>query len=225
LDPYRWPERPSQLAFPIARAGYPLIGGAAFATLVLAMLGLTPWAIGGLLTTAAVALFFRDPDRVTPTREGALVSPADGRVVCIERVPADPFADGERIRIGIFMSVFNVHVNRVPCSGTVSDVRYQPGRFLAANRAAAGERNEHNAVRLKTAAGDTVCWVQIAGLIARRIICRLQPGDAVLRGERFGMICFGSRVDLYLPPQSRVEVQKGDRVRAGATVLGRLGGD
>ncbi len=223
MHPYSWPEPPSALAFPVARAGYPLIAAAAFATLILALLHLTALALAALLSTVAIALFFRDPDRVTPTLEGALVSPADGRVIRVETVSCDPFSQGERIKISIFMSVFNVHVNRVPFSGTVTDVHYLPGTFVPADRDAATERNEQNAIRLQGSSGETICWVQVAGLIARRIICHIQAGDTVRRGQRFGMICFGSRLDLYLPPRTPVEVKPGDRVRAGITPLAHLG--
>jgi phosphatidylserine decarboxylase len=209
----------------VARAGYPLLAAAAFVTLVMALLGITGLAVAGLVATLAIALFFRDPDRVVPSAPGIVVSPADGRVIRVEHVPADPFGPGNKQKISIFMSVFNVHVNRAPIAGRVTDVRYRPGSFVAADRDAAPEKNEQNAVRVANDESQTVCFVQVAGLIARRIICRLQPGDTVGRGQRFGMICFGSRLDVYLPPDARLRVRVGDRVQAGSSCLAHFDTD
>ncbi len=222
MDEFVWSEPPSRSAFPIARPGYPLIGAAAFTTLVLALLGLTSLALLGLAATFCICGFFRDPDRVIPVKDGAMVSPADGRVIVVEKVSGGPGFTAESWKISIFMSVFNVHVNRVPAAGQIEGVRYRPGTFVAADRGEASLRNEHNAVTLETDDGRKICFVQVAGLIARRIICHIQPGERVLRGQRFGMICFGSRLDVYLPPDTRLGVSVGDRVRAGATILGCL---
>ena len=215
-------EPPSQTAFPMARAGLPFLYAAAFATAIFALLGMKAAALAGLLAAFCVCGFFRDPDRVVPVGSQILVSPADGRVVSVERLTSTPFYQGPCIRIGIFMSVFNVHVNRVPHEGRIVDIRYHTGRFLPANRGKASTQNEHNAILLETEAGLIICFVQIAGLIARRIICSLQNGQHVLRGQRCGLICFGSRVDVYLPEGSQVIVVTGSRVKGGTSVLGHL---
>lgn len=220
MDEFTWSDPPSRWAFPIAKAGYPLLFGAAFVTLVLAQLALTPLALAALLVTLCIAGFFRDPDRLIPIRPGLVVSPADGRVISVERVGSHPLFEEEVRKISIFMSVFNVHVNRIPAEGRVLDIRYQPGTFVAANRAEASMRNEHNAVFLETSYGRRLCVVQVAGLIARRIICLVQAGESVRRGQRFGMICFGSRLDVYLPPDVALAVSVGDRVQAGTSILG-----
>lgn len=222
---YEWAEAPGQTAFPIARAGYPFIFGAAFATAILAILQFTIPALIGLVVTVCICGFFRDPDRVIPTKEGALVSPADGKVILMERMESNPFIEGPTLKISIFMSVFNVHVNRSPGSGRVADILYHPGRFVSAHLDKASSDNERNAVILdmESATGTRrICFVQIAGLIARRIVCYVRPGDTLVRGRRFGLICFGSRLDVYLPADTVPEVKIGDRVSAGSSVLGTL---
>jgi phosphatidylserine decarboxylase len=217
-----WPERQRQTAFPIARPGYTLILGAAFCTAVLAVLDLTLPALLGLVVTFCICCFFRDPERVVPNVAGAVVSPADGKV--IEAGPAvDARLDqGTCQKISIFMSVLNVHVNRIPHDGTVTRIEYCPGKFFRANLDKASRDNEHNAVFVETEKGQTICFVQIAGLIARRIISGLQVGDNVVRGRRFGMICFGSRLDVYLPEDATIDISVGDRVTAGISILGYL---
>ena len=222
MDDFTWSDPPSRWAFAIASAGYPLLLGSAFITLVLALLGLTPLALAALAGTICIAGFFRDPDRVIPNRPGLVVSPADGRVICVERSRSDAFFDAEMTKISIFMSVFNVHVNRIPAEGQIYRIRYRPGTFVAADRAEASMRNEHNAVFIETSSGKRLCLVQVAGLIARRIICRVQEDESVRRGQRFGMICFGSRLDVYLPPEIRLAVALGDKVLAGSSILGRF---
>jgi phosphatidylserine decarboxylase len=222
MDDFTWSDPPSRWAFAIASAGYPLLLGSAFITLVLALLGLTPLALAALAGTICIAGFFRDPDRVIPNRPGLVVSPADGRVICVERSRSDAFFDAEMTKISIFMSVFNVHVNRIPAEGQIYRIRYRPGTFVAADRAEASMRNEHNAVFIETSSGKRLCLVQVAGLIARRIICRVQEDETVRRGQRFGMICFGSRLDVYLPPEIRLAVAVGDKVLAGSSILGRF---
>ncbi len=220
MDKYSWTDAPSQTAFPIAKAGYPFIFAAAFVTAVFALLGMKIPALTGLVAAFCICGFFRDPDRVIPNQDGAVVSPADGKVIFAETVDASPFIDGPCIKISVFMSVFNVHVNRVPFSGTVKKVLYHPGKFFSANLDKASKDNEHNAVIVDTGAGREICFVQIAGLIARRIICHVQPDDNVIRGQRFGLICFGSRLDIYLPPDTRLAVKTGDKISAGSSVLG-----
>jgi len=223
MEKYTRSDPPSQTAFPVASAGYPFIFSAAFVTAVLALLGITSLTLIGLAITLAICGFFRDPDRVIPDQQGAFVSPADGKVVAASVVDNSPFYDGPAMKISIFMSVFNVHVNRVPYAGRVKEISYHPGKFIAANFDKASLENEHNAVSIETQNGIHLCVVQVAGLIARRIICRIKPGDNVIRGQRFGLICFGSRLDVYLPTNVKLNVVVGDKIQAGTTILARLG--
>lgn len=222
MEPYNRPDVQRQTAYPVARAGYPFIFAAAFATAVFALLGLTFLALVGLLVTGFICYFFRDPDRVTPNMEDAIVSPADGKVIRVEPVSETDFFDGACLKVSIFMSVFNVHVNRIPFDGTIKKISYFPGKFFSANLDKASRDNEHNAVFIETPRGVTICMVQIAGLVARRIICSVERGHGVVKGQRMGLICFGSRVDVYLPADAVADVSVGDRVTAGTTVLGRL---
>lgn len=206
----------------IAREGYPLILAAGVVTIVAFALG---WlAIGILLTlaTLAVAAFFRDPERKIPTEDGLLVSPADGKVVSIAEVKGDfMFADAVT-RVSIFLSPLDVHINRVPVAGKIEEIKYRPGKFLAAYEAEASRVNEQNALKIVDEKGLALGVVQIAGVMARRIVCRVKRGDALARGERFGLIMFGSRTDTYLPKGCRVEVREGQRVKGGETILGRI---
>jgi phosphatidylserine decarboxylase len=213
---------PSQRAFPVSSAGYSLIYAAGFVTIVLAVLGISPLALAGLLVTLFICFFFRDPDRVTPEKAGAVTSPADGRVVSIARLDTNPFISGNCLKIGIFMSLWDVHVNRIPVSGVIRKISYQPGKFYPANREQASISNERNALVLETDQKQEICFVQIAGIIARRIICRVQEGETVVRGQRFGLICFGSRLDVYLPSNTTIDIRVGDRVESGVSVLGYL---
>jgi phosphatidylserine decarboxylase len=206
----------------VARAGYPLIFTAAFVTAVFAFLELTVPALMGLVVTLFVCYFFRDPDRVVPNDTSAVLSPADGKVIWAGTVDSSPCFQEKSKKVSIFMSIFNVHVNRVPFDGKVQKVSYHPGKFFSANLDKALKHNEHNAVYIKTEDDKNICVVQIAGLIARRIICRIQPGDTVVRGQRFGLICFGSRLDIYLPPEATLKVTVGDKVKAGTSVLGDI---
>ncbi len=222
MEEFARPEPPSQTAFPIARAGYPYIFALAFATAIFALLELEILALLGLAATFCVCGFFRDPERVVPNLAAAVVSPADGRIIAIERLETSPFYSAECVKISIFMTVFNVHVNRIPHEGQIRQVSYYPGKFYAANLDKASLSNEHNAVVIQTEQGSDLSVVQVAGLIARRIICFLQPGDKVHRGQRFGLICFGSRLDVYVSKDFQADVRMGQKVKAGTTVLGRL---
>lgn len=222
MEKYTRTDTPGKTAFPIHRAGYPLIFGSAFVTLILALLGLKTLTLIGLGATVFICAFFRDPDRVIPDHRDVVVSPADGKIIFAGKVADSPFEMGDTLKISIFMSVFNVHVNRIPFNGKVKDIRYHPGKFFSANLDKASKKNEHNAVLLETDRGKDICVVQVAGLIARRIICHISPEDRVLRGQRFGIICFGSRLDVYLPLDFRVEVDVGDMVQAGTSALGKL---
>lgn len=222
MEKYFWSEPMRPAAFPIAKPGYGVIGASAFATAIFALIGFTGLSFLGLVVTFFICWFFRDPDRVIPTQEGAVVSPADGKVVVHEIVNENPFIEGPCLKISIFMSVLNVHVNRIPHEGKISRVVYNPGRFFSANLDKASLDNEQNAVVLETKKGEKICFIQIAGLIARRILCHIQAGDELLRGQRFGMICFGSRLDVFLPPDTRSEISIGDKVQAGTSILGYL---
>lgn len=222
MDDFTFSDAPGQWTLPVSKAGLPLIFASAFATLVVAILGFTIIALIGLLWTFALVGFFRDPDRAVPTEDGAIVSPADGKVIVVSPGIQNPFTKGEAQKISIFMSVFNVHVNRIPSSGRVQRISYLPGKFLSADREEASLKNEHNAIFLETEDGADICVVQIAGLIARRIICHVHPEDHLQRGQRFGLICFGSRLDVYLPSDARLAVKVGDRVSAGSSILGRF---
>ena len=207
----------------LAREGLPLVYGLAAVTLVLNLLGW--WWVGlvGLVLTFAVAAFFRDPERDVPEDGNLVVSPADGRIVSIAVDVSPEGFPGERSqRVSIFMSPLNVHVNRVPASGRVLSVRHTPGKFLAAFSDRASAENERNEVALRDSAGRLLVFTQIAGWLARRIVCHLSPGERVVQGSRYGLIMFGSRVDVYLPPTASLRVRLGDRVRAGADVLGEL---
>ena len=222
MSRYVWAEPPSQTAFPIARPGLPFIGAAGFVTAVFALLGMQWPALCGLVATLGICAFFRDPDRVIPADEGAVVSPADGKVIVCEKTGASDYYDGECLKISIFMTVFNVHVNRMVYDGTITDVNYHPGKFFSANLDKASRENEHNALTLEGPGGHRMVVVQIAGLVARRIVCGVQAGTNLVRGERFGMICFGSRLDVYLPPETKPRVGVGDKVAAGSSILGYL---
>ncbi|MES0349392.1 MAG: phosphatidylserine decarboxylase family protein [Desulfobacteria bacterium] len=219
------PERsgPSeQRGLPIAREGYPLIIGWTFVTAIVAVLGLHTLALLALAITTFICFFFRDPKRVIPEEEGAVVSPADGKVLLVDVVQENEFAAEKMLKVSIFMSVFNVHVNRMPESGRVTDVVYYPGKFFSANLDKASVDNERNAVSMDISGGRKLIVVQVAGLIARRIICKIREGDLLRRGERFGIICFGSRLDLYLPADTVPAVSPGDKVLAGSSILGHL---
>jgi phosphatidylserine decarboxylase len=222
MEQYKWSDPPSKTAFPIAKAGHPFIFGLAFVTAILALSGLTVPTIVSLVMTAFTCWFFRDPDRIIPQGDGLVVSPADGKIVTAQTVPQSPLGEGPCLKVSIFMSVFNVHVNRIPCDGTVTGLAYFPGKFFSANLDKASDENEHNQVFLKTDNGHFICVVQIAGLVARRIICHLTGNETMSRGQRFGMICFGSRLDVFLPAETRLQVHVGDKVQAGTSILGSL---
>jgi phosphatidylserine decarboxylase len=222
MNKFTWSDMPSQTAFPVAKAGYPLIFAAAFITAVFALLALVLPALCGLIVTFFICYFFRDPDRIIPKDEGAVVSPADGKVISAGSINNSEYFMGPCMKISIFMSVFNVHVNRIPHEGAVKEIRYHPGKFFSANLDKASELNEHNAVFIETEKGKKMCVVQIAGLIARRIVCKIQKDDKLSRGQRFGMICFGSRLDVYLPADTKLSVAVGDKLKSGTSVLGYL---
>lgn len=205
----------------IAREGWPFLGIAVIVALVVTIWGGALWSLPFWLVALFVLQFFRDPPREVPQGQGLVLSPADGRVIAIEAV-RDPYADREALKISVFMNVFNVHSNRSPVDGRIEGVEYFPGKFLNADLDKASEANERNALRIRTADGALVTCVQVAGLIARRILCYVDAGDALARGQRFGFIRFGSRVDVYLPPGSRPRVGVGQKVHATCDVLAEL---
>ena len=204
----------------IAPEGWPFIGLAALAALVCAIIGLRPVAFAFLLFTAFCLYFFRDPERVPPRGEGLAVSPADGRILPLSMRP-DPFTGEKVCCISIFMNLFSVHVNRVPVACEIADIRYTPGKFFNASLDKASEHNERCAYQLKAEDGSLWGMVQIAGLVARRIVCRTAVGERLAAGQRCGMIRFGSRVDLYLPKGYLPAVKEGDLVLAGQSIIAR----
>ncbi|MDP2992323.1 MAG: phosphatidylserine decarboxylase family protein, partial [Deltaproteobacteria bacterium] len=211
-----------QPRIPVAKEGYPFIFIAALTALLAALLN---WVIISVFFWAAgifILYFFRDPERVVPDDPRAVVSPADGKVILIEKVTDERFLHGQVLKISIFMNIFNVHVNRIPYDGVVKEIRYQAGQFLAADQERASFENENNAVFLEVEDDRRIVVVQVAGLLARRIVCWAENGDKVKKGLRFGMIRFGSRLDVYLPLSIQVEVEIDQRVAAGQTILGYL---
>lgn len=206
----------------MAREGLPFIFIPLAVGLVFAGYGWWLPAILFICFSLFSAWFFRDPERSASVEDSAVLSPADGVVIKLEEVDDQRFLKQRAVKISIFMSVFNVHVNRIPFSGSIEDIQYFPGKFVSANLDKASAENEHNAVILKTDNGAKIAFVQIAGLIARRIVCWISQGDRVTRGSRFGLIRFGSRLDVYLPTTTRTAVEIGQKVRAGQTVLGFL---
>ncbi|WP_283743371.1 phosphatidylserine decarboxylase [Sideroxydans sp. CL21] len=204
----------------IAREGWPFLA-ISLALAVAATVWCALWSIPLWIIFVFVLQFFRDPAREIPQQEGIVLSPADGRVIKVERTQ-DPYGQREAILVSVFMNVFNVHSNRSPVDGTVQKVQYFPGKFVNADLDKASTDNERNAVVLTTNDGQTVTFVQVAGLIARRILCYIKVGDVLTRGQRYGFIRFGSRVDVYLPLTATVKVAIGDKVSATTTILAKL---
>jgi phosphatidylserine decarboxylase len=206
---------------PIHREGYPFIGGFALASLILFWLW-TPLGWIGTVLTIWCALFFRDPVRVTPIREGIVVAPADGRVSLImQALPPAELGLGDRPlpRISIFMNVFNCHVNRAPVAGRIDRIAYRPGKFINAELDKASEDNERNSLVISTQSHGRIGVIQIAGLVARRIVSFVREGQQIGAGERFGLIRFGSRLDVYLPEGTKALVSEGQTAVAGETIL------
>ena len=212
----------SQKTLKIAKPGIVFLVTEVILTVAFAVTGMGLLVLLGLAAIGFTVWFFRNPERIAPDINGAVLAPADGKIIKVEQLESSPHYPERCNKISIFMSVFNVHVNRVPFDGTISGLNYNPGKFFSANLDKASLENEYNAVTLTTGRGKRVCFVQIAGLIARRIVCNLTMGGRVKKGERYGMICFGSRVDVFLPERSRIQVENGQKVSAGTTVLGFL---
>ena len=204
----------------IAREGWPFLA-ISLILAVAATIWCAVWSIPVWIIALFVLQFFRDPPRAIPQTVGAVLSPADGRVIKVERAQ-DPYGQREAILISVFMNVFNVHSNRSPVDGKIEQVQYFPGKFVNADLDKASLENERNAIVLKTADAQTVTFVQVAGLIARRILCYVKAGDVLTRGQRYGFIRFGSRVDVYLPVDADVKVSIGDKVAATTTILAML---
>jgi phosphatidylserine decarboxylase len=208
---------------PIAWEGIPFVLAGVTLTALFFLLDLQFLAIALALLTLFTAYFFRDPDRNLVDREKAVLTPADGKIIAIRNLETgDNRLKDKSIKISIFMSVFNAHINRIPVTGRVSRLAYHPGRFFSANLDKASLHNENNVVTLETDNRKRIILVQIAGLIARRIVCWLKTGDYVYTGQRFGLIRFGSRLEVYLPPDTAILVSIGQKVKAGQTVLGYL---
>ncbi|MEW5795847.1 MAG: phosphatidylserine decarboxylase family protein [Candidatus Zixiibacteriota bacterium] len=214
----------------IARDGWTLIL-VGFLLTIVALWAATRWDSRGLFAASVVlaiatlftVYFFRDPERAIPSGSNLLVAPADGRVVKIDTLANHQFVGERTIQVSIFLSVFDVHVNRVPCSGRIEYVKRNPGKFIAAFKDKASEENEQTEIGMLTQTGRRIAFKQIAGVIARRIVCRLSEGTLVSSGDRFGMIKFGSRADLLLPADTKVTVKVGDHVQGGTTIMGCLG--
>ena len=226
IDPKHLAQLARSTVPPMHPAGRPFVLG----LLAAALVGRRIWRPAGpigALAAAACAAFFREPVRVPPARAGLVVAAADGLVSVVDEVapPAELGLDETpRPRVSVFLSIFDVHVQRCPVGGTVEAVAYRPGAFLTADLDKASEDNERNSILLRTADGHEVAVVQIAGLVARRIVCQVQAGDPVEAGQTYGLIRFGSRVDVYLPAGSAVLVSPGQRTIGGETVLGTLPG-
>ena len=204
----------------ITPEGWPFIGLCAFSSCIFALIGCWPLAVIFLVLTWFSAYFFRDPERVTPSEPGLAVSPADGKVVAIGP-RSDPLTGEERICISIFMNLFSVHVNRAPIAAEVEAIRYHPGKFFNASFDKASMDNERCVYLLRDADGGTWTMIQIAGLIARRIVCRTDEGDRLARGQRFGLIRFGSRVDLFMPAGYAPACAVGAQVFAAQSIVAR----
>lgn len=204
----------------IAREGWPFLALAVVVAMIATSL-LGGWSWPFWVIALFVLQFFRDPARVIPQQANVVLSPADGRIVVVEKTQ-DPYANREALKISVFMNVFNVHSNRSPVDGKIESVAYFPGKFVNADLDKASTENERNAVVVTTDSGQTVTFVQVAGLIARRILCYVGKSDRLARGQRYGFIRFGSRVDVYLPLSARPKVAVGEKVSATETILAEL---
>lgn len=208
---------------PLAREGFPFIFIGIGVTVIFAFLGWTTLTIITSVITIFVIYFFRDPERHHLEEKNAVLTPADGRILEVKHVDEKESPLGQpSIKVSIFMNVFNVHVNRIPIKGTIKKISYHPGKFLSADLDKASEQNENNRVTLETADGREILVIQIAGLVARRIACWIDKGDTVKTGQRFGLIRFGSRLEVFLPADSKIIAQVGRKVKAGETVIGYL---
>jgi phosphatidylserine decarboxylase len=209
--------------WPLAKEGIPFVFLSCTITFVLFYFGLLFLSILAGIVSLFSAFFFRDPDREATIPDRAALTPADGRIIQIQHIEDNNNPLGEpAVKISIFMSIFNVHVNRIPIGGTIKDITYHPGRFFSANLDKASEQNERNSITLQTPDSRKIVVIQIAGLIARRIVCWVKEGDDMQAGQRFGLIRFGSRLEVYLPINTQVTAQLQQRVSAGKTIIGYL---
>jgi phosphatidylserine decarboxylase len=222
--------------FKIAPEGYPFLLGSLLVTCIAALFLFWSWRTSGgaglvsalfislcflLCITAFMAYFFRDPERIVPEGRGLFVSPADGKVILVKDVYEKGYLQADAKEISIFMSPLNVHVNRAPCTGKVTYVKHTPGQFIAAYKDDASIKNENIVMALEGEQGRVLVR-QVAGFVARRAVCRVKPGDLLKRGERYGMIKFGSRLDVYLPADAQILVKPGDKILAGETVIAAI---
>jgi phosphatidylserine decarboxylase len=207
----------------VAREGWPFIIFFAIAALLTSFTGKLWITASPVLLTLFMLYFFRDPERATPAGSDLFIAPADGRVVQIREIVEDELADEKMIEVSIFMNAFDVHVNRLPCDGTVKEVKHYPGRCMAAWSEEASKANEHITMLLDTAFGKIVVR-QVAGLLARRTVCRVKPGETLKKGDRFGIIKFSSRVDLFMPLGTDIKVKLRDKVKAGESIIGVITG-
>ena len=209
-----------QNRWPVAKEGFPFFIPMVLITVILGIVGWKVWMSLGILLSLFIAYFFRNPRREIPDLQNIILSPADGRVIHVGECEEDRFLKEKALKVSIFMSLFDVHLNRAPVSGKVLERNYLPGRFLVANVEKSSLLNEQNAVLLETEDRSKILLVQIAGFVARRIVCYAKAGDTLGKGEIFGLIRFGSRVDLYLPPEVKPLVRVGQHVKGGESIIG-----
>ena len=210
----------TQRRWPIAKEGFPFLIPATLLTIFFIGMGWKVLAFLGILLTLFIAFFFRNPKRTIPTLQNVILSPADGTIINVGECEEDRFLKGKALKVSIFMSLFDVHVNRAPASGKVLQRSYHPGRFLVANVEKSSLLNEQNAVILETEDRLKILLVQIAGFVARRIVCYAKAGDLLKKGQIFGLIRFGSRIDLYLPTEVRPVIRVGQHVKGGESIIG-----
>jgi len=209
--------------WPIAREGFPFLLSGCALTCLFSYLGFLSLSVVAGVFSLFTAYFFRDPDRNNTVPDKAVLTPADGKIIKIQNIEDQNNPLGEpAVKISIFMSIFNVHVNRIPIEGTVKNIDYYPGKFFSANLDKASEQNERNSITLQTPDSRKIVFIQIAGLIARRIVCWVKDGDQMQTGQRFGLIRFGSRLDVYLPRDTRIAARLGQKVSAGIGIIGYL---
>lgn len=209
-----------QNRWPMAQEGLPFFIPMVLLTVILGILGWRAWMALGIILSLFIAYFFRNPRREIPSLQNVILSPADGRIVHVGECEEGRFLQEKALKISIFMSLFDVHLNRAPVSGTILAENYIPGQFLAANVEKSSLLNEQNALVLETEDRNKILLVQIAGFVARRIVCYAKAGDTLRKGQIFGLIRFGSRVDLYLPPEVKPIVRVGQHVKGGESIIG-----
>jgi len=223
MDPEKLEKTRFRNKLPVAREGLPFIFIGCALTFLLLYVGFQIVAVFAGILSLLTIYFFRDPERARDCDDKTVLTPADGKIIDIKTLnDGQNLLGGPAVKISVFMTIFNVHVNRVPISGSISKIDYRSGSFFSANLDKAAEQNESNRITLETENGRRIVFVQIAGLIARRIVCWVKEGDRVKTGQRFGLIRFGSRLDIYLPVDSRICAQVNHRVKAGKTILGYI---